>query len=125
VTKSTVKLRESLWLLEKERKRLLRRLTQEHELAQGSVSEVYRKCGNPRCGCATGPGHRQVLFLFKDEDEQRRRCKLVRRADEKRLLRAGENYRQFRADLQRLRAIEQEEIRIVLAILTARAISYE
>ena len=123
--RSIAKLRESLRLLEKERKRLLLRLTHEHELARGSVSEVYRKCGNPRCGCATGPGHRQVLFLFKDEEEQRRRCKLVRRADEKRLLQAGENYRQFRADLQRLRAIDQEEIRIVLAILAVRSINYE
>jgi hypothetical protein len=125
VTKSTEKLRDSLLLLEKERKRLLKRLIKEHEVAQGSVSEVYRKCGNPRCHCTSGPGHRQVLFLFKDENEQRRRCKLVRRADEKRLLRAGEAYRHFRADLQRLRAIEQEEIRIVLAILAVRSIRYQ
>jgi hypothetical protein len=125
MTKSTEKLRDSLWLLEKERKRLLGQLIKEHKLAQGSVSEVYRKCGSPRCHCVSGPGHRQVLFLFKDENEQRRRCKLVRRADEKRLLRAGDDYRRFRADLQRLRAIEQEEIRIVLAILAARSISYE
>jgi hypothetical protein len=50
---------------------------------------------------------------------------LVRRADEQRLLRAGETYRQFRADLQRLRAIEKEEIQILMAILSARAIRYE
>jgi hypothetical protein len=118
-------LRNSLRPLQQERKRLLGRLTKEHELAQGTVSEVYRKCGNPRCHCASGPGHRQILFLFKEKDDQRRRCKLVRRADEKRLLRSGEAYRQFRADLQRLRAIEKEEIQILTAILRARAICYE
>lgn len=125
MTKSIVTLRNSLGSLQKERKSLLGRLTKEHELALGTVSEVYRKCGNPRCHCANGPGHRQILFLFKDEDDQRRRCKLVRRADEQRLLSAGEAYRQFRADLQRLRAIEKEEIQILMAILSARAIHYE
>jgi len=125
MTKSIVMLRNCLGPLQQERKSLLGRLTKEHELALGTVSEVYRKCGNPRCHCANGPGHRQILFLFKDEDDQRRRCKLVRRADEERLLRAGEAYRQFRADLQRLRAIEKEEIQILMAILSARAIHYE
>lgn len=125
MTKSIISLRNSLGTLQQERKSLLGRLTKEHKLAIGTVSEVYRKCGNPRCHCANGPGHRQILFLFKDEDDQRRRCKLVRRADEQRLLRAGEVYRQFRADLQRLRAIEKEEIQILMAILIARAIHYE
>jgi len=125
MTKSIISLRNSLGTLQQERKSLLGRLTKEHKLAIGTVSEVYRKCGNPRCHCANGPGHRQILFLFKNEDDQRRRCKLVRRADEQRLLRAGEVYRQFRADLQRLRAIEKEEIQILMAILIARAIHYE
>jgi hypothetical protein len=44
---------------------------------------------------------------------------------EERLLRAGEAYRQFRVDLQRLRAIEKEEIQILMAILSARAVHYE
>jgi hypothetical protein len=125
MTKSIVSLRNSLGPLQQERKNLLGRLTKEHELAMGTVSEVYRKCGNLRCHCANGPGHRQILFLFKGEDDPRRRCKLVRRADEERLRRAGEVYRQFRADLQRLRAIEKEEIQILMAILSARAIRYE
>ena len=123
--KSIEKLRDSLRRSQKERRRLLARLTKEQELAVGTVSEVYRKCGNPRCHCADGLGHRQILFLFNDEKEGRRRCKLVRRADEKRLIRAGEAYRQFRGDLQQLRAIEQEEKRILMAILRARAIRYE
>lgn len=118
-------LRKSLEPLEQERKLIVRRLTKEHELAVGTVSEVYRKCGNRRCHCVNGPGHRQILFLFKDEDDDRRRCKLVRRADEERLLKAGEAYRRFRGDLQRLRAIEKEEIEILMAILNARAIHYE
>ncbi len=85
---SRTKLLAALQKLHQERRRLLRRLTKEHELAVGSVSRVDRKCGNPTCRCAHGDGHPQVQFLFKD-DEGWRRCKLVRKADEKRVLRAG------------------------------------
>lgn len=50
-----------------------------------------------------GPDHPQTLFLFNDEKAGRRRCKLVRRSDEARMLRAGKRYRQFR-DEKRLGA---------------------
>jgi len=110
--------------LGRERKRLLRRLQGESELAVGTVSTVKRKCGKPGCRCATGAGHPQTLFLFKDE-RGRRRCKLVRRADEKRLLRAGERYRRFRADLKRLRAIDAREKEILMALKEMRALKYE
>ena len=115
----------SLRQLHQERRRLIRRLTREHELTIGTVSVVNRKCGNPRCHCADGPGHPQTLFLFKDEEEGRRRCKLVRRADEARMLRAGERYREFREDMRQLRAIDLEEKRILMALAEVRAIRYE
>ena len=122
---SRAKLLASLRQLHQERRRLLRRLTREHPLAIGTVSVVHRKCGHPNCHCATGPGHPQTLFLFKDQKEGRRRCKLVRRADESRMLRAGEHYREFREDLKQLRAINQEEMRILVAFAEVRAIQYE
>jgi len=115
-----VKLRQ----LGQERRRLLSRLTRADELAVGSVSPVQRKCGNPSCHCAEGPGHLQVLFLFQDERGDRR-CKLVRRADEARLLRAGERYRDFRDGLQRLRAMDRREKEILMALRGLRALRYE
>jgi hypothetical protein len=115
----------SLRQLAQERRRLIRRLTRDHELAVGTVSVVHRPCGNPACHCARGPGHPQTLFLFKDRKLGRRRCKLVRRADEARLLRAGQRYREFRQDLQALRAVDQRERQILMALLDARAIRYE
>ena len=123
--KSTTKLHDALRELHHERRRLIRHLTARHELAIGSVSVVYRKCGNPRCHCADGVGHQQTLFAFKDIAQGRRRCKLVRRADESRMLRAGKRYRQFREDLKRLRAIDREEKQILMAIAEQRAVHYE
>ena len=123
--KSRPKLLASLRRLHQERRRLIRRLKREHDLAIGTVSVVNRKCGNPRCHCVEGPGHPQTLFLFKDETEGRRRCKLVRRADESWMLKAGERYREFREDMKALRAIDLEEKRILMAIAEVRAIDYK
>ena len=122
---SSSQLRASLRLLQQERRRLLQRLMRDHELAVGSVSVVHRKCGNPRCHCAQGAGHPQTLFLYNDEKTGRRRCKLVRRADEAWMTRAGEQYRQFREDLKELRAINGREKQILLALRDARSIRYE
>ena len=122
---SRTKLLVSLRRLHRERRRLTRRLIRERELAIGTVSVVNRKCGNPNCHCVEGLGHPQTLFLFKDDEQGRRRCKLVRRADESRMLRAGERYREFREDLKRLRAIDLDEKRILMALAEVMAIRYE
>ncbi len=81
------------------------------------------KARNPACHCAKGTGHPQTLFLFKD-DEGQRRCKLIRRADEKRLLRAGALYRQFRKDLRQLTTINKREKQSLMALVKARTIHY-
>ncbi len=122
---SRTKLLASLRRLHQERRGLIRRLIRERQLAIGTVSVVNRKCGNPNCHCVEGPGHPQTLFLFKDDEQGRRRCKLVRRADESRMLRAGERYREFREDLKRLRAIDLDEKRILVALAQVMAIRYE
>ncbi len=88
------------------------------------MSVVHRKCGNPTCHCANGDGHPQVQFLFKDDDG-RRRCKLVRKADERRLLRAGARYADFRMDLRRLNDINSHEREILMSLRDLRGIRYE
>src|SRR3989304_9406662 len=98
--------------LERKRRRLIRLLASGHELAIGSVARVRRKCGNPRCGCLSGQGHPQTIFLFKD-DQGRRRCKFVRRADEVRMHKAGDRYRKWRKAVNRLRAIENSKRQIL------------
>lgn len=123
--KSRPQLLAALHQIHQERRRLIRRLKQEHELAIGTVSVVSRKCGAPSCRCVEGPGHPQTLFLFKDDKEGPRRCKLIRRADEAQMLRAGERYREFRKDMKQLRAIDLEEKRILMALAEGRAIRYK
>ncbi len=121
---SRTQLLATLRKLHEERRRLLRRLTAQGELAIGTVSVVHRKCGTPTCHCADGDGHPQVQFLFKDDDGPRR-CKLVRKADERRLLRAGERYADFRAALRRLNDITLREREVLMSLRDSRGIRYE
>ena len=121
---SSTRLRASLRRLHAERRRLLRRLQRDEQLAIGTVSVVHRKCGKSGCHCAQGAGHPQTLFLFTGED-RRRHCKLVRREDEPRLQRAGQYYREFRLALRRLRTINQREEQILVALMNRRALHYQ
>ena len=119
----------SRWLrelraLHRRRRAVLRQLLGTQELAVGTVSWVDRKCGRPGCHCAHGPGHRQMQFLFADA-QGGRRCKLVRKADEPRLLRAGQRYRSFRAGLRDLAAIHKREHALLMALRRTRALRYK
>ena len=117
-------MRASLRQLRLQRSLLLRRLMRVEELAIGSVSVVARKCGTPNCRCAKGGGHNQTLFLFRGEDG-RRHCKLIRQADAQRLLGAGDRYREFRAGLKELRAINEREQQILEILMERQALHYE
>lgn len=124
VGKSSARIRSDLRRIHEGKRRFLRLLGQTHELAIGTVSIVQRKCGKAGCHCAEGAGHPQMLFLFND-DTGTRRCKLIRRQDEKRLLRAARRYREVRAALRQLRAIHKREEQILVALVGTRGLTYE
>jgi hypothetical protein len=124
MTPSTVKLERTLRALEARRRALLRHLALTEELAVGTVSWVDRRCGRPGCHCARGPGHRQAQFLFADA-QGRRRCQLVRKADQRRLQEANQRYRLFRAGLRELVAIQNQERALLMALMRTRGLRYE
>jgi hypothetical protein len=124
MSKSIQKLQARVRDLEQDRRRILRRLLSEDELAVGTVSWVDRTCGKPGCHCARGEGHRQMQFLFKDA-KGRRRCRLVRKADHKRMTQASTRYHTFRDGLRELKTIEKEEATILVALREARQLTYD
>ena len=65
-----------------------------------------------------------MYFLFADASG-RRRCKLVRKADEARLEQANQRYRAFREDLRQLAAIQNRERALLMAWMRKRGLSYE
>ena len=124
MTPSSTKLRSQLRALDTRRRALLRRTIRSDELAVGTVSWVERKCGRAGCHCAEGSGHRQLQFLFADAGGTRR-CKLIRKADEERLLQANEHYRAVRDDLRELVAIQKREHALLMALTRTRGLNYE
>jgi hypothetical protein len=121
---STSKMLRQIRTLQDRQQALLQRLLRPGELAVGTVSWVGRKCGQPGCHCAEGPGHRQMLFLFADVSG-RRRCKFIRKADEARLEEANQRYREFRKDLRQLAAIQKRERALLMDLMQKRGLSYE
>jgi hypothetical protein len=121
---STSKMLRQIRTLQGRQHTLLQRLLRPGELAVGTVSWVDRKCGRPGCHCAKGPGHRQMHFLFADA-AGRRRCKLIRKADQARLEEANERYREFRKDLRELAAIQNRERALLMDLMQKRGLSYE
>ena len=121
---SRKKLLTSLRPLWRQRRRLLQRLTREKELALGTVSTVYAKCGKPNCRCAQGKGHPQVQFLFYGPDG-RRRCKRIRQKDAERWLQAGKRYGELKDDLHQLRTLNLKENQILTALMKSQGIYYE
>jgi len=109
--------------LHRRREELMAVLLTGEEFAVGTVSWVMRRCGNPNCRCAKTPTHRQMQFLFTEDG--RRRCKLVRRSDEARVMAAGERYRQFRQALRELRNLNSDELAILRSYRDERGLTYK
>lgn len=122
--KSITQVIQSVRELETQRAALIEILLADKGYALGSVSKVRRRCGKPNCHCVDGEGHPQMLFLYKGEDG-RRVCKLVRNVDVHYMAELGDNYREFRAALKALRATQKRIEEKVMAILRARAVTYE
>ena len=113
--------------------RQVRRLTDEaHELVEellapeplivGSVSKVLRRCGNPNCHCAERPAHPTTHLATSREG--RRKCQLVRKADEDAVTEKVNRYRRFRKVLRRLRALERERRDVLKAVAEVRGEDY-
>ena len=49
--------------LRRRRRQLLRKLPPLDAVLRGSLIERYKRCGNPRCRCADGPGHGPKYYL--------------------------------------------------------------
>src|SRR5260370_36738669 len=49
--------------LRKRRQSLLRKLPPLDAVLRGSLIERYKRCGNPNCKCAAGPGHGPKFYL--------------------------------------------------------------
>lgn len=119
---SRPKLRAALRALDRRRAGLLAEVLRAEEFVVGTVSEVRGRCGKPGCQCARGKGHLQLRLLYADAG--RRRCKLIRKADAERVRQAGARYRQLKAALRELTALQARELRLLRAFVRQGGLRY-
>lgn len=109
--------------LEQERGRTLKRLLVSNPLLIGSLSRVKRTCGKPNCRCAEKPSHE--VWTLATSREAHRRCQVVRQADVDAVQERLATYKDFRAALRRLEAIQNEEKSLLRGLLEKRDVPYE
>jgi hypothetical protein len=98
-------------------------LAQTDPLIIGSLSEVQRRCGKPGCHCAERPGHAQTILMSVHDG--RRRCQLIRQADQTAVREAVERYRAFREGLRRLSTLDATVLALLKELMRLRDEGYE
>lgn len=97
--------------LRRRRKQLLRKLPPLDTVLRGSLIERYKPCGNPRCRCATGPGHGPKYYLSVSHSGGPPQMDYVRQADQALVSECLANYHRVREILEEVSQINQELLR--------------
>ena len=115
------RIRKIIWGLSVRRSKLQKRLSTPHPMMEGCIHKIYKKCGNPKCYCATGKKHGPYWAISKKIND---RTKLTYISDTD-ILKKAFAYKRYNKDLARLRKIN-EKIYCWLRILRDKKIkAYE
>ena len=118
------RLRQRIFSMDIERKKLLDRLTRPDEMIEGSLYEVYKKCGNPRCRCAKGKRHGPFKYLSL-KISKKTKLTFIRRRDEAYVLPRAKEYQSYQKDLATLRKKDGEIARMIAQIRDFKLKRYE
>jgi hypothetical protein len=97
--------------LKRRRKQLLRKLPPLDAVLRGSLIERYKRCGNPRCRCANGPGHGPKYYLSVSHTGQSPQMDYVPQAEHVRVSECLANYARVREILEEISQINHELLR--------------
>jgi hypothetical protein len=97
--------------LRRRRKALLRQLPPLEALLRGSLTEQYKRCGNPRCKCQQGRGHGPKYYLSMSQAGTIPRMDYVPQSYQEQVAHYLENYRQVRDLLKEICVINSELLR--------------
>lgn len=78
---------------------------------RGSLIERYKRCGNPRCKCANGPGHGPKFYLSVSHSGEPPQMDYVPQADCAMVREYLTNYGRVRAILEEISQINHELMR--------------
>ena len=97
--------------LRRRRGQLLRKLPPLDAILRGSLVERYKRCGNPNCKCADGPGHGPKYYLSVSYPGRSPQMDYVPQADYPQVSERVANYAQVREILEEISEINHELLR--------------
>jgi hypothetical protein len=117
-------LRKTIYLLEQQRQKAITYLLNPKDMVSGSTYSTYKKCGNKRCRCAKGELHGPFNYISKRVDGKTI-LTFVRRADESKITKKSENYREYIKVIAGLNKIDKKIYDNVKKIKEAKTKEYE
>jgi hypothetical protein len=97
--------------LRRRRRQLLRKLPPLDTVLRGSLIERYKRCGNPRCKCADGPGHGPKYYLSVSHAGESPQMDYIPQAEHALVSEYLANYSRVREILEEISQINQELLR--------------
>lgn len=97
--------------LKRRRKQLLHKLPPLDTVLRGSLIERYKRCGNPRCKCAAGPGHGPKYYLSVSHAGKSPQMDYVAQAEHALVSEYLANYSRVRELLEEISQINHELLR--------------
>jgi hypothetical protein len=97
--------------LKRRRRQLLRKLPPLDCVLRGSLIERYKRCGNPNCKCADGPGHGPKYYLSVSYPGRSPQMDYVPQANYARVSELLANHAQARDILEEISEINHELLR--------------
>ena len=97
--------------LKRRRRQLLRQLPPLDSVLRGSLIERYKRCGNPNCRCAQGPGHGPKFYLSVSYPGRSPQMDYVPQAEHAQVGEWVANYKQVHEILEEISEINHELLR--------------
>jgi len=117
-------IRKKIYLLEQQRQQLISYLLHPKDMVSGSIYATYKKCGNKNCRCAKGELHGPFNYISKRVDGKTI-LTFVRRADEKKITKEAENYRDYIKVIAKLNKLDKKIYDSIKKIKEIKTKDYE
>ena len=117
-------LRKTIDLLEQQRQKAITYLLHPKDMVSGSIYATYKKCGNKNCRCAKGELHGPFNYISKRVDGKTI-LTFVRKADESKITKEAENYREYIKVIARLNKIDKKIYDSIKKIKETKTKDYE
>ena len=120
---NAIKARKRVRYLDSRRRKLQGSLLYPGEMIRGSLYEIRRSCGNPRCRCARGEKH--VATCLSLPVKGKKRLVYVRREDHDWVRKQAASYRDYQKAMAEIRKINEEIVSILAALRDTKTRMYK